>query len=250
MKIRKIYLFLSVALMGTLITSCYKDADYYTEDYDLTLTHYDNEFDFSTYKTFYLRDSVALASDYIVEGDANWKSFYKVGGASNQIRNEVRQQYISMGYTEVDSIKKADVAVNMLVTLSENTTTYYPGYWWGYPGYWYGYYPYYYKGGAKYWSGYWGGYWGGYYPWYGGGYSYTYKTGTLMLEMADGKALRSWIEYIQNAPDPSPEDPNAPELKFVWSAFVDGLQDDYSDMTRVLSGIDEAYKNSPYLKQN
>jgi len=250
MKIRKIYLFLSVAFMGMLITSCYKESDYYTEDYDLTLTHYDKDFDFTPYKTFYLRDSVALVSDYIVKDDANWKTFYKVGGASNQIKNKIRQEYISMGYTEVDSIKTADVAVNMLVTLSENTTTYYPGYWWGYPGYWYGYYPYYYKGGAKYWGGYWGGYYGGYYPWYGGGYSYTYKTGTLMIEMADGKALRKWIDYVQNTPDPSPEDPNAPKLKFVWSAFIDGLQDDYSTLDRVLDGIDEAYENSPYLKQN
>ncbi len=251
MNTKRFYLLITVALLGLVISSCYKDSDYYTEDYDLTLTHYDSEFDFTTYKTFYVRDSVGLASDYFSEGDQEWKDFYKIGGPNNTIRGKVVSQYVAMGYTQVDSIYNADVAVNMLVTLSENTSTYYPGYWWGYGGYWGGYYPYYYWKGkdSKYWYG-GGGYYGGYYPWYGGGYSYTYQTGTLMLEMADGESIRAWIDYIQNTPDPNPDDPNAPKLKFVWSAFVDGLQDDYSSIDRLTDGIDEAYENSPYLDLN
>jgi len=249
MKIRKSYLFISILLAALTVSSCYKDDDYVVADYDLTITHYDDKTDFEPYKSFYVRDSVGLISDYIVRGDENWRSFYKPGGASFQIRNKVRQSYIDMGYTEVtDSLQDADIAVNMVVTLSENTSVYYPGYWWSYPGYWYGYYPPYWKS-AKYWNGYWGGYYGGYYPWYGGGYSYTYKTGNLMLEMADGDALRKWIHYMETTPNPSPDDPIAPDLVFVWSAFMDGVQDDYSDLDRILSSIDEAYENSPYLKK-
>ncbi|RLD44541.1 MAG: DUF4136 domain-containing protein, partial [Bacteroidetes bacterium] len=35
----------------------------------------------------------------------------------------------------------------------------------------------------------------------------------------------------------------------VWSAFMDGVQDNYSDLDRVLNGVDEAFENSPYLKK-
>ncbi len=252
MRISRVYLFVSIAILSFIATSCYKESTYTTKDYDLTITSYDVNFDFSKYKTFYIRDSVAMISDYIEKGDKEWKDFYKTGGISDQIKFKIRQEYAALGYTEVhDTLHHADFAVNMVITLSKITSAvYYPGYWWGYPSYWDGYYPYYFKKGSKNWGGYWGGYWGDYYPWYGSGYSYTYKTGTLMIEMADGDALRAWIHYIQTTPNPSPSDPKAPKLKFVWSAFINGLQDDNTNMERLNNGIDEAFKNSPYLKRN
>ena len=250
-------LFLSVLTLSVVLSSCYKEETYYTEDYDLTITHYDTEFDFSTYKTFYITDSVGLISDYIKKGDDNWKEFYKRGGASVSIIKSITQHYLDLGYVQLDSITagtdSADFAVNAIMTLNEQTGyTYYPGYWYGYPGYWGGYWGWGYYKGAK------GNsssastsyYYGGYYPWYGGGYSYTYKTGNLMMEMADGQSVRDLIRFLQNNPTLGPADVDAPQLKYVWSAFIDGYQSGDKNVERVINGIDEAFENSPYLKQN
>jgi len=236
-------LFVILAVVATVATSCYKTETVYYEDYDMVLTYYDTKFDFKTYKTFYVRDSVGMISDYIKQGDANWKKFYAISGPSNQIRNEVTRQFKAFGYTQVlDSLQNADVAVNLVATLVKvEGVVSYPGYWGGYPGYWGGYYP-----------GYGGGYYGGYYPWYGGSTYYSYKTANLMIEMADGDSLRSLINYIETVPGADPTDPGAPQMKFVWQAFVNGLQTEQGsyDMERVIKGIQQSFKQSEYLKIN
>ncbi|MCK5857488.1 MAG: DUF4136 domain-containing protein [Bacteroidales bacterium] len=228
--------------IATITTSCYKTETVYYEDYDMVLTYYDTKFDFTTYKTFYIRDSVGMISDYIKVDDTNWKSFYAPGGASPQIRNEVARQLKAYGYTQVmDSLQDADVAINLVATLIKTEgAVYYPGYWGGYPGYWGGYY-----------SG-WGWGYGSYYPWYGGSTYYQYKTANLMVEMADGDSLRSLIHYIENTPGADPTDPNAPTMKYVWQAFVNGIQTEKNtyDMERILNGIDQSFKQSEYLKLN
>ncbi|RUA29681.1 MAG: hypothetical protein DSY76_03150 [Bacteroidetes bacterium] len=235
-------LFVILAVVATIATSCYKTETVYYEDYDMVLTYYDTKFDFNTYKTFYVRDSVGMVSDYIEEGDQNWKRFYALGGPSIQIRNEVIRQMKANGYTQVmDSLQDADAAINLIATLVKvEGVISYPGYWWGYPGYWDGYYP-----G-------WGGWYGGYYPWYGGSTYYSYKTANVMIEMADGDSLRSLINYLETVPGSDPSDPAAPKMKFVWQAFVNGLQTEQGeyDMERVIEGIKQAFTQSPYLKTN
>lgn len=225
MKKTRFFLFLSLAVVGLLMSSCYDDDVYYsTSDYDLTITNYDTTFDFQTYKTYFLRDSVDLKSDYIKEDDPNWNIFYSNNGPSDQIIAKVRSHFDELGYTEIDSAENADFAVNMVALLMrEAGYVYYPGYWWG---------------------------WWGYYPWYGYGYVYTYETGTLVLDMVDGNSLRDFIEYMDGAENPYPGDPNSPDLRYVWSAAVDGIQSDGNDLDRVLDGIDEAFLNSPYLELN
>ncbi|MCK5846033.1 MAG: DUF4136 domain-containing protein [Bacteroidales bacterium] len=248
----------SLMALVMVLSSCYKETTYYTEDYDLTITHYDVEFDFSTYKTFYITDSVGLISDYIKRGDDDWKAFYSRHGASTSIISSITKHFLDLGYTQLDSMliagDSADFAINAVMTLNEQTSyTYYPGYWYGYPGYWYGWgygYGYYKDAKSNTENAYWGGYYGGYYPWYGSGYSYTYKTGNLMFEMADGQKVRDMIRFMNQGPDYGPNDPDAPEMKYVWSAFVDGYQSGDNNVERVINGIDEAFDNSPYLKQN
>jgi len=236
-------LFVLLAVVATIATSCYKTETIYYEDYDMVLTYYDTKFDFKTYKTFYVRDSVGMISDYIEPSDANWKKFYGVGGPSIQIRNEVARQFKDYGYTQVlDSLQDADAAINLVVTLVKvEGVVSYPGYWYGYPGYWDGYYP---------WYG--GGWYGGYYPWYGGSAYYSYKTSNLMIEMADGDSLRSLINYLETVPGSDPSDPAAPEMKYVWQGFVNGLQTEQGDydMERVIDGIKQSFIQSQYLKIN
>ena len=254
-------LILGLLALVLVLSSCYKEETFYTEDYDLTITHHDTEFDFTTYKTFYITDSVGLISDYIEKGDADWKSFYVIGGASARIISSLKKHYIELGYVQLDSFivngDSADFAVNSTMTLNEQPGyVYYPGYWYGYPGYWGGY------GYGGYWKGakdvtdatsnsYYGGYYGGYYPWYGGGggYSYTYKTGNLMVEMADGQKVRDLIRFLEQNPTLGPTYPDAPAMKYVWQTFVDGYQSGGNGIDRVTNGIDEAFENSPYLQQ-
>jgi len=235
-------LFVMLAVVATIATSCYKSETVYYEDYDMVLTYYDTKFDFNTYKTFYVRDSVGMISDYIEKGDQNWRKFYAVGGPSIQIRNEVIRQLKADGYTQImDSLQNADAAINLVATLVKvEGIVSYPGYWGGYPGYWDGYYPGY------------GGWYGGYYPWYGGSTYYSYKTANVMIEMADGDSLRSLINYLETTPGSDPSDPGAPKMKYVWQAFVNGLQTEQGsyDMERVISGIKQSFTQSQYLKIN
>lgn len=234
-------LFLVLAVMSFTFSSCYKTETAYYEDYDLVLTYYDTHFDYSTNKTFWVRDSVGMISDYIEPGDDNWKSFYAPQGASPQIRNEVARQLKAYGYTQVmDSLQDADVAINLVMTLirTEGTVSY--GYWGGYGGYWGGYYPS------------WGWGYGGYYPWYGGTSYYQYKTANLMIEMADGDSLRRLIDYIKITPGADPTDPEAPVMKYLWQSFVNGIQTEQGsyDMERLIDGIGQSFEQSPYLKLN
>lgn len=73
-----------------------------------------------------------------------------------------------------------------------------------------------------------------------------------MIEMADGDSLRSLINYLETVPGSDPSDPAAPKMKFVWQAFVNGLQTEQGeyDMERVIEGIKQAFTQSPYLKTN
>ena len=243
MKNRMIKMIVLLVVLSTVVTSCYKTETIYYEDYDMVLTYYDTDFDFTTYKTFYVRDSVGLISDYIEPDDNNWKKFYAISGPSIQIRNETIRQLKEIGYTQVmDSLQDADVAVNLVATLVKvEGVVSYPGYWGGYPGY-----------GGGYYGGWYGGWYGGYYPWYGGSTYYSYQTANVMIEMADGDSLRSVISYLESNPGSDPSDPAAPKMKFVWQAFVNGLQTEQGDydLQRVVSGIGQAFKQSEYLKIN
>jgi len=249
MKINNIKIILILVTTTLIFSSCYKrDASYY-EDYDLTVTYYDTEFDFSSVGTYFMRDSVGLISDEIKEGDKEYKDFYKKGGPSDQILNEIVTNMSARGYQKVDSMHSADFAMNPVLTLNTKSgSAYYPGYWYGYPGYWGGYWGYYY------WKSYYGypgwGY-GGYYPWYGGGYStyYEYTTHNMMIEMADGDSIRSIRDWISQNPDPDWDE--APEMRYYWQTIVNGILsgDDSYDLDRIKEGINEAFEQSDYLKK-
>ena len=267
-RIKKIFI-ASFLLLG--LTSCYKDVSTSYDEMDVTLTLFDKEFsertdtNFQTYKTFIIRDSVGLISDYIDEGSSTWTSFYKNGGTSDVIRQAFRQKFIEKGYRQVTDLDSADIAVNLVATLVQNTSYVgYPGYWYG----WGGYYPgwgYYYKStsfsnkpliaadntkSANYWYG--GGYWGGYYPWYGGGYSYTYETTSIMTEMIDARSLIKYYKFIDGKTDDELQDipkEDFPMIYYRWQSFIHGVLSDQGsyDSDRFDRGVEEAFTQSPYI---
>jgi hypothetical protein len=126
----------------------------------------------------------------------------------------------------VDPIPSVNTIYAPSVVLRKQTIVYtYPGYpWWGGGGWWGGY------------PGYGGCYYCGY-PSYG---SASYQTGTVVLEMYD---LRKIVGGV------IPED-----YDMSWIAAMKGLlsnnQTPSAATSRVISGIEKAFEQSPYLDPN
>jgi hypothetical protein len=230
-----------LVLMTVVLTGCYKYNDtIYLDELDVTITYYEEGFDFQPYTTFVIRDSVGFITNYLEDEDE--EEFYKPGGASEQIRNYVTQKFTSMGYTLVDEDENFDFGVNLTASFINTTTIV------GYPGWWGGWYDYW-----GWYGGYWPPYYGGWYPWYTS--VYQHQTGSIMIEMADGESVREYREFIDGKTDEEleqipPED--FPPINFRWQGMVQGVLGTSTDYNkdRAQRGIDEAFDQSPYLKKN
>lgn len=228
-----------LAVITFFIASCYEyHDDTYLDELDLTLTYYDTSFNFQQYNTFAIRDSVGLIENDL--SDAQIAEFYSSNGGSKRIKDYVRDHFLALGYTEVEDDEDFDFGVNLVVALIESDVYYYP-YWW------YDYYDYYYW----YWSG-----WYPYYPYYPWGYSsYSYTTGTLLMEMADGASLRvyqQWAEGKTQEEIDKADPDDVPDIKFVWQSLLNGVAGETASYNkdRAENGIDEAFRQSPYLQKS
>lgn len=229
-------LFISMMLVAILFTSCYKpEEDVTLDDYDITLTYYDTEFDFKAYQTFAIRDSVLLISDYLTEKQI--EEFYS-NGTSDEILAKISSELTDLGYTLADNEREADFLMNPTVTLMEKTDYYYyPGWWWGYGGYW----GWYWKSTNYYYP---------YYPSWGYSYSYTYETGSLIMEILNGPSVIAYLEWLdENGPDADPT--NAPKVELNWTGHIEGIVGSSASYNenRAQRGIEEAFTQSPYLKK-
>jgi hypothetical protein len=126
------------------------------------------------------------------------------------ILQRIDDNMASLGWTKVDISTGPDV---LLTPAGISSTTYYYDYWYDW---WYG--------------GWYGG-WGWYYPPYVTVSSFT--TGTLLMTIEDPN--------VESAIDRS---------EAVWVAGANGVLTGYYSVDRVLKGIDQAFKQSPYLKTN
>ncbi len=203
----------ALLLIPLFLSSCYPDYGMSTSDYDIVITRYDSETNFQTFKTYAMPDSVF----HIIpenEDDEISRAYDK------QIIARVKSNMEELGYTRVpaDSDNVTDQTVIVLINATSSSYygySYYPG--WGYPGW--GYYP-------PYW---------GYYP--GWAVPYQYSTGSVIIEMYDG----SKIDH---------ENETAP---LIWMGGINGLTSGSSSSsisTRINQSIDQAFKQSPYLKIN
>jgi hypothetical protein len=232
---------ISFFTLGILFTSCYKEQDTtYLDEYDMTITYYDTDFDFKSYQKFMVRDSVMLFSDYLK--DKEIEEFY-TDGTSDQIRARIIDKFTKLGYTLTSNIEEADFAINPMVSLMEEEGLYY-NWWWSYPGYWGWYGGWYWKSTNYY---YYPPYWG----WYPSYTYYNYKTGSLVMEMVDGESVRAYNEWLDEN-DPENADPNdVPEILFRWTASIEGVLGSTGDYNtdRAVRGFNEAFDQSPYLNK-
>ncbi|HRH69463.1 MAG TPA: DUF4136 domain-containing protein [Flavobacteriales bacterium] len=210
MQQRKITWALALAGIG-LLSGCYPGGPEYIDEYDLVYTDYSSTVDFKAKNTYSLPDSVIKLSGDLVEGE---RPEMVSPVYANEILGKIRDNMNSYGWTEVDATESPDVVILPSAIVVTNTTVYYPGYYWGW------YYPYY-------------GY-GWYYPGYYPPTVTSYTTGSLFIQMTN------------------PNEPGATDnIPVEWIAVFNGLLEGSTSglVTRIDRAVDQAFKQSPYLKQ-
>ncbi len=215
MKMKKL---LFLAVMMVFFASCEKDPDLNKLDSSFTVyTNYDDEAAFENYDTFYLPDSILLG------GQGMRTSYWKDENAQKLIQT-VANELTDRGYTRIDEREKASLGVQL--SYAEQTTQI-TGWVNGMYDGWYG----------GWWDlGFWGPYWGGwYYPY---PVSYSYDTGTLIMELVDLTAR------------PSSDDSKV-DLPVIWQAYTTGLLSGSShiNMSLAQESVNQAFEQSPYINR-
>jgi len=205
-----------LALGLLLLAGCYPKGPEYYSDTDLTVTDYDLEYNFGDQKKYWMADTV----EYITNIDNSELDQEDVDALLSQIASNLEKAgYEAVGLANPD---EADFVITVSVIASKNTSVgwvpgppCYPG--WG-----------------------WGCGWGGYYPPYWGGYySYSYTTGSV---------ITNWWDPDTPAPAAAADD----EQPIHWVATFNGLLSSSSanNKDRVIFSVDQAFKQSPYIKSN
>jgi hypothetical protein len=208
---RKI-LFISAAVL--LMAACQKEP--YTSDNDnsyLVYTSPGKDVNFTQYKTFDMTDSL------LVIGQGS-KPKYVRNDAVKAILLDFRRNMEARGFVYAPDAEAADLGVQLTYVIkTERFVQFYSDpYWWlDYPGYW----P----------SGYWGN-WNGYYmprP-----VTYTYTTNALLTDI---------VNLTGEQKDGTP-------LEILWTSYIGGPAGStiQGDVTRMTEAIDQAFKQSEYLK--
>lgn len=213
-KLNRIFLG-SLLLAGTAFASCKKIPPVANLSSDFVVeTKYDTSIKFSSYKTFAIRDTIAIATE-------NPKDSVWYDANAQTIINEVAKELKAAGYTQVAPGDKSSIDLGVQLVGIRNKTIYNvtPGYWWGFPGYgdpyyWGDYYNY------PYWNPYW--------------YSYSIQTGSLIIEIAD----------IKNAKANQ-------KLGVIWTGIGSGEIGDSKSfiIDQCIKSVNQAFLQSPYLTQ-
>lgn len=200
-----------------LVESCEKGPGDFDRDGEyLVYTTKSKTADFTKIERFTLGDSV------LVVGGKTPK--FSKSPEALALVNRVKDQMKSRGYAFTDDPKNAQAGFMLTLILDRQEHLVYPQdpYWWlDYPGYW----------GSGYWAS-WGDWYGWYHPY---PLSYSTETTTFMIDLADLTA---------------PEGPGK-KLPLIWSAVANGYSGTYfrTDMERLEIAIDQAFKQSPYIKR-
>lgn len=201
------------AVSATIFAGCYPKGPEYYSDTDLTVTDYDMDYNFGSQKKYFMADTVEYITN-IKDNEIDPEDVIK-------LLQEVESNFTSKGYTRLSAtdIDDAEFAITVSVIASKNSGVgYVPG-------------PPYYPG----WG--WGGGWGGYYPPYWGGYySYSYTTGSVIIQW--------W--------DPQVAPFSADEQPIHWISTFNGLVSSTksNNESRIAASIQQAFKQSPYIQSD
>lgn len=212
----KIWQLTFMLLTGLVMYSCYPGGPEDIADYQTVFTDYDQNFDFTAKKTFFMPDTI----NFVINSTSN--AINLLFDNEQGILNKVVSNLETRGYTQVDTT--ATEAPDMLVEVDVVASSYSSINWVpSYTGY--GYYP---QSWGWYGSGY---YYPSYYP-----VGYSYDAGSVIINLSD----------------PSQIDPASNGIVVVWFAALDGLLSGNEEISQNLisNGIDQAFNQSPYLKSD
>mgnify|MGYP000521890991 CR=1 FL=1 len=208
------------ALLIFSLASCYPKGPEFYEDLDLTITDYDEDYDFGAQHFYYLEDSVGIDTNIEDFDETVLEEFI------DDLLDQIESNLENRGYVRIDSseIENANFVVGVNIVASQNTGA---GWVPGPP--WYPWYP----------PGWWGPGWGGYYPpyWGGGYYAYSYTTGSVFINWWDPQLAAVQTEDSQ---------------PLHWMALFNGLLSENSgnNEARIRSSINQAFIQSPYIQSN
>lgn len=203
--------YLLLLALGLVMYSCYPGGAEYVDELDTTISKYDASYAWDNLngKTYSLPDEIV----YVKDGD-EVEDPDRTHDAN--IYKQMRAEFSNLGMTEVDMDDEDPSLLVGIVIIEQNNTgaAWIPG-----GGWWGGYYP-----------GYPGWGWGGYYPWYP--VYYSYKTGSVVIEMAD---------YDNR-------DEEEETVPLVHSGVLDGLLQGNKGQigARIERGIDELFNQAPF----
>jgi hypothetical protein len=200
---------LFVVLAGLIVSSCSKYPTYTvnTSDLDMVWTEYDESVDFSTYKTYFVPDTLLVDSTMSPEDKAYIQEYYE------NILVEINANMTALNYVKVDSSANPDIGLVISIVTQTNYVFsysywyYYPPYW-GYPGYGYSY------------------------PW--ATYMGSYEEGALIFDMADLKNINHQGQNISGI------------WSALCGGILTGSTST-TISKRLIDGIDQAFTQSPYL---
>ena len=169
----KLIIFTTLACI--FLFGCYPDGPDYIEDYDIVLTYFQDDYNFSSQSTYARPDKIVKITGNVEDGE---EPVFIPDAAATLILAQIDANMQSLGWQRVEIDENPDL---LLTPASWETTTitYYYDYW-----YWW---------------------WGGYYPGWGypAYYVDVYSTGTLLMalidptvEGANGNAIAQWTGAI------------------------------------------------------
>lgn len=146
-----------MGILGIFLFGCYPDGPEYTEDLDVVLTYFNDEYDFQSKTTYARPDRIVMITGNLQEGD---DPVFIPDVTAALILSQIDENMADLGYQKVD----VDDDPNLLLTPAAWETT-----------------------SIVYWYDYWSWWWGGYYPGWGyyPGYVSSYSTGTLLMGLID-----------------------------------------------------------------
>ncbi|MBD8489378.1 DUF4136 domain-containing protein [Echinicola sp. CAU 1574] len=203
---------------------CTPNGAEFVDELDLVLTVEDPDVNYDDYETYYMPDSIVLISN-----DNNSK-LDKV--TEQLILVKIDEHFQQMGWEKRVNAETDGSDVVLLVSVIDLVNFQIVG-WWDYWGWWPG----------------WGWYGpvyppGGWYPGYPGGCCYfggvySYREGTLIIEMVDPNNATA---NSDSEPDPLP---------ILWAGGLNGLlEGSQSNLNnRIDRGLDQIFTDSPYLNK-
>ena len=215
---RSVVIATSIAIATWLAASCAAPPPEEDRvDESIVITKYAPGTDFGGFQTFHLRPEILTVSD---ERDGGLEPIDDA--VARPLLDLTAQNLTSRGYQEVSDPAEADIGVQMMYADVLNSTywcySWYDYYYWGYPGW-------------------------GYYPYYGGCTTSVWKSNMLATVITDLSEAKD--DPGLGGGGAGGGGPQFGQLPGVWFSGVYGVSLNSADGR---SGINQAFKQSPYLR--